>query len=78
MIISLYPLHYEKYSPRQQLDKVIEEIRELEEAATLEDVAEEAFDVIQALTGYLITLGVDLNVANRRHVEKLRRRERGR
>lgn len=78
MIISLYPLHYEKYNPRQQREKVIEEIRELEDAADLEDIAEEAFDVMQALTGYLITLGVDLNVANRRHVEKLRRRERGR
>lgn len=78
MIISLYPLHYEKYSPRQQREKVIEEIRELKEAADLEDIAEEAFDVMQALTGYLITLGVDLNVANSRHIKKLRGRERGR
>ena len=43
-------------------------IRELEEAANLEDIAEEAFDVMQALTGYLITLGVDLPRANRRHI----------
>lgn len=78
MIISLYPLRYDKYTSRQQREKVIEEIREMEEAANLEDIAEEAFDVIQALTGYLITLGVDLNYANRRHVEKLRRRESGR
>ena len=78
MIISLYPLHYEKYSLQQQREKVIEEIRELEEAANLEDIAEEAFDVIQALTGYLITLGVDLPRANRRHINKLRGRDRGR
>ena len=53
MIISLYPLRYDKYTSRQQREKVIEEIRELEEAANLEDIAEEAFDVMQALTGYL-------------------------
>jgi|LSQX01.2.fsa_nt_gb NTP pyrophosphatase (non-canonical NTP hydrolase) len=75
MIISLYPLRYDKYTSRQQREKVIEEIRELEEAANLEDIAEEAFDVMQALTGYLITLGVDLPRANRRHINKLRRRE---
>ena len=75
MIISLYPLRYDKYTSQQQREKVIEEIRELEEAADLEDIAEEAFDVIQALTGYLITLGVDLPRANRRHINKLRRRE---
>lgn len=53
MIISLYPLRYDKYTSRQQREKVIEEILELEEAANLEDIAEEAFDVMQALTGYL-------------------------
>lgn len=78
MIIYLHPMNYAKFTAGEQLDKVIEEIMEFREAACLEDIAEEAFDVIQALTGYLITLGVDLNVANRRHVEKLRRRERGR
>ena len=71
-------MNYAKFTAGEQLDKVIEEIMEFQEAACLEDIAEEAFDVIQALTGYLITLGVDLNVANRRHVEKLRGRERGR
>ena len=30
MIISLYPLRYDKYTSRQQREKVIEEIRELE------------------------------------------------
>ena len=78
MIISLYPMNYARHTSRQQREKVIEEIRELEEAANLEDIAEEAFDVMQALTGYLITLGVDLPRANRRHINKLRRREHGR
>ena len=78
MIIYLHPMDYARIAAPEQLDKVAEEIREFREATTLEDVAEEAFDVMQALTGYLITLGVDLNYANRRHVEKLRRRERGR
>lgn len=75
MIISLYPMNYARHTSQQQREKVIEEIRELEEAANLEDIAEEAFDVMQALTGYLITLGVDLPRANRRHINKLRRRE---
>ncbi len=75
MIIYLHPMNYAKFTAGEQLDKVAEEIREFREAATLEDVAEEAFDVMQALTGYLITLGVDLPRANRRHINKLRRRE---
>ncbi len=32
MIISLYPLRYDKYTSRQQREKVIEEIRELKES----------------------------------------------
>ena len=75
MIIYLHPMDYARIAAPEQLDKVAEEIREFREATTLEDVAEEAFDVIQALTGYLITLGVDLPRANRRHINKLRRRE---
>lgn len=75
MIIYLHPMNYAKFTAGEQLDKVIEEIMEFREAAYLEDIAEEAFDVIQALTGYLITLGVDLPRANRRHINKLRRRE---
>ena len=54
------------HRPGAELDKVIEEIRSFESATVPEDVAEEAFDVIQALTGYLITLGVDLNVVQQR------------
>ena len=76
MIIQLYPLDYTRYTPDQQVAKVLEEIKELEIAGDrLDCVAEEAFDVIQALVGYLITLGIDIGAANHRHIEKLTRRE---
>jgi NTP pyrophosphatase (non-canonical NTP hydrolase) len=73
--ITLYPLDYSQYTPAQQMGKVMEELKELELAGDkLDYVVEEAFDVIQALVGYLITLGVDVEAANRRHLEKLERR----
>ena len=75
MKITLYPLDYSQYTPAQQMGKVMEELKELELAGDkLDYVVEEAFDVIQALVGYLITLGVDVDAANRRHLEKLERR----
>lgn len=76
MIIQLYPLDYTQWTASQQLEKVLEELDELECAGdNLEHVAEEAFDVIQALAGYLLTLGVDLAAANAKHLEKLRGRD---
>ena len=73
--ISIYPLDYSQYTPAQQMGKVLEELKELEVAGDkLDRVTEEVFDVIQALVGYLITLGVDIEAANRRHMEKLERR----
>ena len=75
MKINIYPLDYSQYTPAQQMGKVMEELKELELAGDkLDYVVEEAFDVIQALVGYLITLGVDVEAANRRHLEKLERR----
>lgn len=77
MIIQLYPLDYTQWTASQQLEKVLEEIGELEHAGDrLDCVAKEAFDVIQALIGYLITLGIDLAAANNRHIDKLTSRER--
>jgi len=75
MKINIYPLDYSQYTPAQQMGKVLEELKELEVAGDKTDqVVEEAFDVIQALVGYLITLGVDVGAANRQHLEKLERR----
>ncbi len=62
----------------QQAQKVNEEIQEfhLEQARQpdLRRVAEEAFDVMQALLGYLALLGVDIDEANRLHLYKMQRR----
>jgi NTP pyrophosphatase (non-canonical NTP hydrolase) len=70
--ITLYPLDYSQYTPAQQMGKVLEELKELEVAGDKTDqVVEEAFDVIQALVGYLIILGVDVEAANKKHIEKL-------
>jgi len=75
MKIKLHPLDYSGYSVPEQLCKVLEELKELEMAGSnIEQVAEETFDVIQALVGYLITLGVDVEDANKKHIEKLERR----
>jgi NTP pyrophosphatase (non-canonical NTP hydrolase) len=75
MKINIYPLDYSQYTPAQQMGKVMEELKELELAGdNLEHVAEETLDLIQALAGYLITLGIDLKAANKKHIEKLERR----
>lgn len=75
MKINIYPLDYSQYTPAQQMGKVMEELKELELAGdNLEHVAEETLDLIQALAGYLITLGVDVEDANKKHIEKMERR----
>ena len=72
MNITLYPYDYSRHTPAEQMAKVLEELKELEMAGDkLSAVTEETFDVIQALVGYLITLGVDVEAANKRHIEKL-------
>ena len=72
MIIKLYDYDYSKVTSAQQLLKVLEEIKELEAAGSnLDQVAEESFDVIQALVGYLVTLGIDIEGANEKHLAKL-------
>ena len=72
MKITLYPYDYSRHTPAEQMAKVLEELKELEAAGdNLEHVAEETLDLIQALAGYLITLGIDLEAANKRHIEKL-------
>lgn len=64
---------------REQAAKVVEEWDELNEAqvndVSLDHVAEEAFDLMEALVRYLRMLGVDIYEANRRHLEKMRERE---
>lgn len=75
MKIKLHPLDYSQYTPAQQMGKVLEELKELEMAGDkMDQVAEETLDVIQALVGYLITLGVDVKDANKKHIEKMERR----
>lgn len=62
----------------EQAMKVNEEYREFTQAQvmhpSIDRVAEEAFDTIQALIGYLKVLGVDIAAANTRHMEKMARR----
>ena len=78
MIIKLYPYDYSKETPASQMIKVLEELKELEAASNnLESVAKETLDVIQALLGYLIVLGIDIEAANRWHIEKLTKRHGG-
>lgn len=62
-----------------QADKVLEEWNEFNLAQVnninLNHVAEEAFDLMEALVRYLRMLGIDIKDANRRHLVKMKERE---
>ena len=87
MQIKLADFDYSGYTPLQQLKKIQEELRELRlelinlgfqpNEKRLKKVAAEAFDVIQATYGMLVILGVDIEAANKRHIEKLEERING-
>ena len=87
MHIKLGDFDYSGYTPLQQLKKIQEELRELKlelinlgfqpNEKRLKKVAAEAFDAIQATYGMLVILGVDIEAANRRHLEKLEERANG-
>ena len=84
MQIKLSDFDYSGYTPLQQLKKIQEELRELKlelinlgfqpNEKRLKKVAAEAFDSIQATYGMLVILGVDVEAANKRHIEKLEER----
>ncbi|UNC91676.1 hypothetical protein [Candidatus Contubernalis alkaliaceticus] len=61
-----------------QANKVLEEWSEFISAQIgelrIDQVTEEAFDVIQALYGYLKKLGVDVARENKRHIRKMKER----
>lgn len=74
------------YKVADQAAKVTEEWDELKAAfdaflrsqvgrVNLADVAEEAFDLMQAVVGYLNMLEVDIDEANHRHLAKAWERE---
>jgi predicted HAD superfamily Cof-like phosphohydrolase len=87
MQIKLADFDYSGYTPLQQLRKIQEELRELRlelinlgfqpNEKRLKKAAAEVFDVIQAAYGMLVILGIDVEAANRRHLEKLEERANG-
>lgn len=80
MIIKLYPYDYSKETPDSQYNKVTEEHKEFmiaDSTGDLKSMAEEAFDLIQALIGYLTVMGVDIEIANMQHLNKLIKRHGG-
>jgi len=87
MQIKLSDFDYTGYTPLQQLNKIQEELRELKlelinlgfqpNEKRLKKAAAEVFDVIQAAYGMLVILGIDVETANRRHLEKLEERANG-
>ena len=84
MQITIADFDYSGHTPLEQLKKIQEELRELRlelinlgfqpNEKRLTKVAAEAFDIIQATYGMLVVLGVDVEAANRRHLEKLEER----
>ena len=87
MQIKLSDFDYTGYTPLQQLNKIQEELRELKlelinlgfqpNEKRLKKAVAEVFDVIQAAYGMLVILGIDVETANRRHLEKLEERANG-
>lgn len=77
MKIELYPYDYSRQTIESQTAKVNGELQELINAYDAENFAEETFDVIQSLIGLLIVMGYDIDVANNRHMDKLRKRHGG-
>ena len=70
-------------TPKEQSAKVDEEIAEYQEARAAldgaqpdpEHYAEEAFDLMEALVREMRKRGVNVWLANERHIAKMRRRE---
>ena len=74
MKIELVDLNLET-TVQEQAMKVQEEIQEFELSqvgkVNINEVAEEAFDVIQAMVGYLVKLGFDIKELNEKHLKKM-------
>lgn len=66
-------------TPAEQAAKVVEEWHEFQLAQVCEcdmaHVAEEAFDLMEALVRWMGKTGIDVAEANRLHLEKMRLRE---
>lgn len=66
-------------SRAEQAAKVIEEWQEFQLAqvceCNIDRVAEEAFDLMEALVRWMTKTGIDVPEANRLHLEKMRLRE---
>lgn len=65
---------------QEQAAKVAEEWQEFNQAQAgpspdLNHVAEEAFDLMEALVRWMVKKGIDIQEANRHHMQKMRRRE---
>lgn len=82
IMIELTNMDLGGYKMADQAAKVAEEWGELEAAynaflrsqigrVNLDDVADEAFDLMQAVVGYLKMLGIDIDAANHRHLAKI-------
>ena len=75
IMIELADMDLSGYTIQNQAAKVAEEWGEFLAAQTkkpaLDHVAEEAFDLMQALAGYLDMLGVDIEAANGKHLAKV-------
>lgn len=63
----------------EQAAKVLEEWHEFNQTQVgkvdLDRLAEEGFDPIEAVVRLMVRHGVDIQIANQRHLEKMRQRE---
>ncbi len=76
--ITLLELDLSEVTEEEQAEKVLEEWNEFCVAhvnrLNTDHIAEEWFDNMQAGIGYLKKMGVNVELANKRHLEKLRGR----
>lgn len=80
MKITLADLDYNGITINQQFMKIQEEKQELKAELfgygylnqSHDRAVEEAFDLIQSVAGMLVILGVDIEAANRKHLEKMK------
>lgn len=70
--IILPVLNLDKFSIMEQINKIVEEAREIESACTTTEIMEEAFDTLQAVLGLLNHLNhTEILNINADHAKKL-------
>lgn len=69
--LTLANLDLSGISTDEQWRKVLEELDEFAAARNPEEQSEEGFDLFQAMHGLMLKLGINMEAANERHLQKM-------